>query len=260
MTCIHRYYCNLKLLAARLQAFTIAASQNLLTMTNPTLLIRSHCKTEVISIIAALLFIPGLLFAHGDEVHNDPGVSVNADESEAASLAVQGLPENISNIGGPFSLINHSGQSVSEETYAGKHMLVFFGYSNCQVMCSISLRRIADALSILQADSDAPLEKFNPLVITVDPEHDTPERLRESLSTYHSALIGLTGSLEQLKPVYKAYGQKPSVLELALNGNPIVSHSSYFFLMGPDGKLQTFFPPILSPESMAALIKKYLPA
>jgi len=128
-----------------------------------------------------------------------------------------------------------------------------------QVMCSISLRRIADALAILQEDADTPLAKFNPLVITVDPANDTPLRLRESLSTYHPALIGLTGTLDQLKPVYKAYGQKPSVLELALNGNPIVSHSSYFFLMGPDGKLQTFFPPILSAESMAALIKKYLP-
>ena len=91
-------------------------------------------------------------------------------------------------------------------------------------------------------------------------DSDTPARLQESLASYHSALIGLTGSLQQLEPVYKAYGQKPSVLELSLNGNPIVSHSSYFFLMGPDGKLQTFFPPILSPETMAALIKKYLPS
>jgi len=210
--------------------------------------------------IATLLAVPTILFAHGDEKHDDPGISIASDELEVDALAIQSLPENITNIGGPFSLVDHSGQSVTEQTYAGKHMLVFFGYSNCQVMCSISLKRIADALAILQADSDAPLNKFNPLVITVDPANDTPARLQESLASYHSALIGLTGSLQQLEPVYKAYGQKPSVLELSLNGNPIVSHSSYFFLMGPDGKLQTFFPPILSPETMAALIKKYLPS
>ena len=218
------------------------------------------CRSVLAATFALFIATPSLLLAHGDEVHDDPGVSVNAGESATTSLALQGLPEDITNIGGPFSLVNHSGQSVTEQTYAGKHMLVFFGYSNCQIMCSISLKRIADALAILQADADSPLEKFNPLVITVDPANDTPARLRESLSAYHKSLIGLTGSLEQLKPVYKAYGQKPSVLELALNGNPIVSHSSYFFLMGPDGKLQTFFPPILSAETMAALIKKYLPA
>ena len=218
------------------------------------------CRSVLAAALALFLATPSLLLAHGDEVHDDPGVSVNAGESAATSLALQGLPEDITNIGGPFSLVNHSGHLVTEQTYAGKHMLVFFGYSNCQIMCSISLKRIADALAILQADADSPLEKFNPLVITVDPANDTPARLREILSAYHKSLIGLTGSLEQLKPVYKAYGQKPSVLELALNGNPIVSHSSYFFLMGPDGKLQTFFPPILSAETMAALIKKYLPA
>jgi len=213
----------------------------------------------ILAAVFTLLLMPSLLFAHGDEKHDDPGVSVSSDGSAPTPLSPGTLPADLANIGGPFSLTDHSGQSVTDQSYAGKHMLVFFGYSNCQVMCSISLRRIADALAILQEDADAPLAKFNPLVITVDPANDTPLRLRESLSTYHPALIGLTGTLDQLKPVYKAYGQKPSVLELALNGNPIVSHSSYFFLMGPDGKLQTFFPPILSAESMAALIKKYLP-
>ncbi len=194
------------------------------------------------------------VFAHGTETHDDAGVSV-----EAVSAAPNILPEEIANIGGAFSLVNHFGEAVTEQTYAGKHMLVFFGYSNCQVMCSISLKRIAGALAILDADPDAPLNKFSPVVITVDPANDSPERLRESLSSYHPALTGLTGTLEQLGPVYKAYGQKPSVMDMELGDNPIVSHSSYFYLMGPDGKLQTLFPPILSAESMAGVIKKYLP-
>jgi len=126
-------------------------------------------------------------------------------------------------------------------------------------MCSISLKRIGDALAILSADADAPLSKLNSLVITVDPANDTPARLRESLAVYHPALTGLTGTLEQLKPVYQAYQQKPSILDMELNESAIVAHSSYFFLMDQNGKLQTLFPPILNAESMAKVIKKYLP-
>lgn len=207
---------------------------------------------RLLPLLLAFTAMPGLLYAHAGEKHEDSGIAVEA------SITPTNLPDEIANLGGPFSLTNHFGELVTDQTYAGKHMLVFFGYSNCQIMCSISLKRIGDALALLQADKDAPLDKFNPLVITVDPANDTPARLQESLLSYHPALTGLTGTLEQLKPVYKAYGQKPSILEMDLNGSPIVSHSSYFYLMGPDGKLQTFFPPILSAESMAELIKRYL--
>jgi len=220
---------------------------------------RSRSQLVSATLISLMLATPGLAFAHAGEMHDGSGITTNTAPSTDVPPDPTSLPENIANIGGPFSLTNHLGQAVTEQTYAGKHMLVFFGYSNCQIMCSISLKRIGDALDILQADDDAPLSKFQPLVITVDPENDTPARLRESLATYHPALTGLTGTLAELKPVYKAYQQKPSILDMELNASAVVSHSSYFFLMDENGKLQTFFPPILSADSMAKLIKKYLP-
>jgi len=210
-------------------------------------------------ILFVVLAIPESLFAHSGEKHDDTGIATSTEAAGAATTNQANLPDVIANIGGPFSLTNHLGESVTEQTYAGKHMLVFFGYSNCQVMCSISLKRIADALTLLQKDTGNPLSKFYPLVITVDPANDTPARLRESLATYHSALTGLTGTLTQLKPVYQAYQQNPSILDMELNDSAVVSHSSYFYLMDQEGKLQTLFPPILSAESMAKLIKKHLP-
>lgn len=206
-----------------------------------------------------LLLIPGFLLAHEGEAHNDDGITTNVNTSESPLSNSSGLPQRLTDIGGPFSLTNHFGERVTDQTYSGKHMLVFFGYSNCQIMCSISLKRIADALAILENDPDAPLGKFHPLVITVDPANDTPARLRESLASYHPSLIGLTGTLSQLKPVYEHYKQEPSILEMELNENAVVSHSSYFYLMDQDGKFQTLFPPILSSKSMADVIKKYLP-
>ena len=210
--------------------------------------VRTLFIAGIIAAIAVSL-LPGVLYAHGSEQHADDGVSVNLEQDAGENTSAVNatlLPEEIANIGGDFNLINHEGEAVTEQTYAGKHMLVFFGYSNCQVMCSISLKRIADALTILQADTSNPLSKLNSVVVTVDPENDTPEQLKSSLSAFHPALTGLTGTLEQLKPVYKAYNQKPAVLEFDFNDRPVVEHQSYFYLMGPDGKLQTLFPPILN--------------
>jgi len=220
---------------------------------------RLGSQLALAGILSVVLVIPELLFAHSGETHDDVGVTTTTEAAGAAPADQANLPDAIANIGGPFALTNHFGEPVTEQTYAGKHMLVFFGYSNCQIMCSISLKRIADALTLLQKDTDNPLSKFHPLVITVDPANDTPARLRENLATYHSALTGLTGTLSQLKPVYQAYQQKPSILDMELNASAVVSHSSYFYLMDQEGKLQTLFPPILSAESMARLIKKYLP-
>lgn len=210
------------------------------------------------ALLAGTTASSSVVFAHNGETHDDPAAELGDEVLGKLPDAPATLPESIANIGGPFSLVNHLGEQVTDQTYSGKHMLVFFGYSNCQIMCSLSLKRIADTLTILQEAETAALTQLHPLVITVDPENDTPARLHESLASYHPALTGLTGSLEQLKPVYKAYGQKPSVLDTKLNESAIVSHSSYFYLMGPDGKLQTFFPPILSAERMADAIQKYL--
>lgn len=209
-------------------------------------------------LLSAAFVSPSNLHAHGNENHEAAGVSLKLNVSEKPDTQANSLPENIANLGGPFSLVDHSGRSVTEKTYSGKHMLVFFGYTNCQIMCSISLKRMADALKMLQHDSGNTLNKLHPLVITVDPKNDTPEKLQSSLGKFHSELTGLTGTQDQLKQVYKAYGQNPSILEMELNTNSVVSHSSYFYLMGPDGKLQTLFPPVLSADSMANLIRKYV--
>ncbi len=225
----------------------------------PRSLFITPCYPAMLALVVILFASPQLLFAHAGEKHDDAGITTNSQGPESTSSETGTLPSSIANIGGPFALTNHLGQQVTDKTYAGKHMLVFFGYSNCQIMCSISLKRIADALSILEKDSSSPLSKFHPLVITVDPANDTPARLRDSLAGYHASLTGLTGTLDQLKPVYKAYKQKPSVLELELDESAVVSHSSYFYLMDQNGKLQTLFPPVLSAESMANVIKKYLP-
>lgn len=153
-----------------------------------------------------------------------------------------------------FKLIDHHGKQVTNESYKGRHLLVFFGYIGCKSMCSISLARIGKALTLL-GDS---VNKLAPLVITVDPEHDTPEVMKAALHKFHPQLIGLTGKPDMLKVVYQNYKQNPIALANDENNNPIISHTSYIYLIDKNGQFATLFPPILNPQSMAKIIRKYI--
>ena len=193
--------------------------------------------------ILCLIVYGGLVNAHNDEDHS--GIKVDPGTSAAAPIPLD--------VGGPFQLINQDGQLVTNETYLGKHMLVFFGYASCKNMCSITLSRIGQALDLVPN-----IDALVPLVITVDPERDTPDVLKTELAKYNHSLIGLTGDHQQLKQAYLSYNQKPSSAGKDWDEDEIISHSSFIYLIGPDGKFETLFPPILNPDSMAAIINKYI--
>lgn len=208
-------------------------------------------NTKVFGFLSILVLSPVIVHGHAGDSH-DNGVTVPATIEPKTETP---LPISV---GGPFSLTDHFGNAVTNETYLGKHMLVFFGYGNCEVMCPISLHRIGTALSLIEEGNAGTLSKLAPLIVTVDPDNDSPASLKAALEKHHSALIGLTGSKENLAQIYTAYKQSPSSQDFEMNGNSVISHTSYFYLMGPDGKLQTFFPPVLNAESMAGIIKKYV--
>lgn len=201
-------------------------------------------------LIIVSIALCGPVLAHSGEDHSDKGVLL-FNNSSSLTNEVRKLPLDR---GGPFTLMNHHRQIVSADDYLGKYMLVFFGYTQCKNMCSLSLRRIGQALQLMDDDH----ENLSVVMVTVDPERDTPEQLQSELVKYHPQIIGHTGSEEQLSAAYAAYNQEPLEVEPDWNGDPTVSHQSYIFLMGPDGRLRTLFPPILNPQSMAKIVQKYL--
>jgi len=207
------------------------------------------------AILCCLLLPVGLLHTHQGENHDNAGVSV---ESIATDTKI--APPLPISVGGPFSLIDHNGTPVTEETFSGQYLLVFFGYTNCQIMCSTSLARISAALELVGEEHPGILEQLSTLIVTVDPQHDTPEVLKKSLAEIHPALIGLTGTSEDLNNMYQNYKQLPAELKATVNGKSVVSHTSFFHLMSPEGELKTLFPPILNVESMANILKKYIKA
>ena len=201
-------------------------------------------KTLLVLLGIAPLFA-GIALGHDGENH-DGGISVQATPDSAPDIPLD--------FGGEFELVNHHGDTVTDRSYSGKHMLVFFGYASCKNMCSITLTRIGKALELLGDD----VNRLSPVVITVDPERDTTESMRDDLAKYHPQLIGHTGNPEQLEAAYDAFNQQPQSAGTDWNNDPIISHSSYIFLMDADGDFVTLFPPILNPQSMADIISKHL--
>ena len=103
-----------------------------------------------------------------------------------------------------FSLIDRKGQSTTQKDLAGRHMLVFFGYSSCPDICIPQLQKISTVMKKLEADGKEKL--INPVFITIDPERDTPEKLDGYLEYFHESVIGLTGKRTAIKKVTNIFG------------------------------------------------------
>ena len=159
------------------------------------------------------------------------------------------LPQGMS-LGGPFSLVDQSGKPVTERDYAGRWMLVYFGYSFCPDVCPTELGAMAAALDVLGPAGDAVV----PVFISVDPQRDTPEHLADYVSRFHPRMQGLTGTPEQVAEaarryrVYYAKVQRPDMTDY------LMDHSSFVFLVGPDSKVRTLFRPDMTPEAIAAVV------
>jgi protein SCO1/2 len=141
-------------------------------------------------------------------------------------------------VGGPFTLTDHKGRTVTEKDFLGRYMLVFFGFTNCPDICPTGLQVVSAALDQLGTKA----EQIVPVLITVDPERDTSEVLAEYVKAFHPNMVGLTGSLENIQAVAKAYRV---YFKKAQSGTDpkdyTMDHTSIIYLMGRDGKFITHF-------------------
>jgi cytochrome oxidase Cu insertion factor (SCO1/SenC/PrrC family) len=155
-------------------------------------------------------------------------------------------------IGGPFALTDHHGRPVTDESFRGQYLLVYFGYGFCPDVCPTELSNMAAALDILGPKAD----KVVPVFITVDPERDTPEFLADYVVNFHPRLIGLTGTTETIAAVAKAYKVYYAKSRKSANSEDyLMDHTSFVYLMGPDGKFRTVFRPQTDPKKMAETIE-----
>ncbi len=166
-----------------------------------------------------------------------------------------GLPLAAPPRGGDFTLLSAQGP-VSTQAFRGKVVVVYFGYTYCPDICPTSLATLGATLGQL---SPAELAQVQPLFVSVDPQRDTPARLKEYAAFFHPKLIGLTGSPQTLAAAAKAYGASYSFQPPDARGNYVVDHSAFTYLVDPQGHLADTLPHGASPEDTAAAIRRLLP-
>jgi protein SCO1 len=156
-------------------------------------------------------------------------------------------------IGGPFRLIDQDGRSVTEQDLKGRPSLVFFGFTHCPVICPTTLFDISEIMRALGPDADRTRAVF----ITVDPERDTQEVLKDYLSSFDPHLSGLTGDLPAITAVakeYRAYFKKVAVD----GGDYTMDHTTITYLMDKEGRFLSPFNLKRTPDVSAAELRAHL--
>ncbi len=201
------------------------------------------CLTAVLAWVAAATLLLG------------GGMTVAADAGEpSAEELVQALLSGKAPVGGPFDLVDHTGQRRTDADFRGKLVLIYFGFTRCPDACPTELLAISLALDKLGRATDA----VQPLFITVDPERDTPAVLADYVASFHPRLVGLTGEPAAIKTLAHAYKTFFARSAGGSAGNYSIDHTGFIYVVGPDGRYRDFLPPQLAPEQIADAIKPHL--
>ena len=154
-------------------------------------------------------------------------------------------------VGGPFTLTNQDGQEVTEKILEGKWTLVFFGFTYCPDYCPTTL----GVLNAVQERMGDKAKDLQIVFISIDPERDTPQLLKDYLSSdgFPDGVIGLTGTPEQVAQAAKAY--RAFYQKVGEGEGYTMNHGLTVYLMGPDGKFRSAVAHDLGPSRTATLIE-----
>jgi protein SCO1 len=206
-----------------------------------------NSRTRALINLVLMLAVGGMLLAGGVFL----GTALQLRGTDYGSVTTSGPAA----IGGPYTLVSMNGQDVNNQTYRGKWVLIYFGYTFCPDACPTALSNISVALEKLGSDAS----KLQPLFVTVDPQRDTREVLSDYLKSFDPRIIGLTGTKDQIDTLIrefrlyvkqeKSYGDGDSYL---------VSHSSYIYLMNPQGKFVNVIQGVADGDGIAVWLRKQM--
>jgi cytochrome oxidase Cu insertion factor (SCO1/SenC/PrrC family) len=165
------------------------------------------------------------------------------------------LGSGVALVGGPFTMVNQKGETVSDKTYLGKPMLLFFGFTFCPDVCPTELQVMAAALTELGASG----ADIQPIFVSIDPERDSPEVMAAYVSNFGERFTGLTGTPKQvaeMAQVYRVFYAKQE--NQADPKNYQMDHSAIIYLMGADGKFLKHFSYSTDAKALAEGLKQAL--
>lgn len=155
-------------------------------------------------------------------------------------------------LGGSFELVDQEGRTRTQADFAGRYLLVYFGFTYCVDACPLALLAMTQALDRLPAET---ADRVQPLFVTVDPARDDPAQIRLYLQNFHPRFVGLTGAPEQIAAAAKAWRVVYEPPKPDAEGNYQVNHTTIIYLMGPDGSFIRHFDHLSSATDIAAALQ-----
>lgn len=201
----------------------------------------------IVSALVALVFLGGVWLATGGQESGDK-------YAQCRKTAVAGGAQ----IGGAFTLVDENGATVTDRDVIDQPSLVYFGYTFCPDVCPLDNARNAEAIEILESRGDI----VKPVFISIDPQRDTPEILRDFTDNLHPRMVGLTGTPEQAKAASQAYRTyfKKQEPEEGDEQFYLVDHSTFTYLVFPDEGFIEFFKRDTTPQALADGVQCFLEA
>ncbi len=151
-------------------------------------------------------------------------------------------------LGGPFTLVSETGETVTDADVITEPTLLYFGYTFCPDVCPLDTVRNAEAVAMLEEDG----LMVQPVMISVDPERDTPEVMDDFTANIHPRMLGLTGTPEQTDAAARAYRVYYRINREGDDPYYLVDHSAFSYLVLPEHGFVEFFNRDVSPADIAA--------
>jgi protein SCO1/2 len=161
-------------------------------------------------------------------------------------------PPQSGGLGGPFQLTDQDGRRVDQSVLADRTTLLFFGFTHCPDVCPTKLFEITQALQRLGRDAD----RVRVVFVSVDPERDTPDLLKAYLGSFDARYVGLTGTLEEVAAVTRAWRAYARKVPLE-GGGYTVDHTAAVYLIDRQGRFLSTLD-VSDPERAAAQLRARL--
>jgi protein SCO1/2 len=145
-----------------------------------------------------------------------------------------------------FTMPDQNGNEFQLSAQRGKVVLVFFGFLNCTDECPLTMSHLSQAMKTLGDGA----QDVQVVMVSTDPYRDTPQAMKDYLANFDPTFLGITGTLDQLKPIWNDYGV------VVLDGGE--THSAYTYVVDQNGDLRLTFDPEMTPDDIAADLKTLL--
>jgi len=154
-------------------------------------------------------------------------------------------------IGGSWSLVDLEGRLVTEQTFAGKWVLLYFGFARCPDICPSEMVKVAKIMHLLEKENPELHDKIIPLFVSVDPARDSLKALKEYARDFHPRYVFLTGSPQQVQEMAKKYRVYVSKADETEDGDYLVDHSIVIYFHDDKGELADVYTQSMKPTDVA---------